>query len=314
MKTAHVVRGPLGIFAFDDDGTLIMYKIFDSFRDFLSARLELDYEMVEDELAKSFYREKMRELATLKFTSDEELNKYLTIFGIEWSKHRMKQEANRDSLLVQAVRTYEDLQKEVNVMAEHFYEWVVPYYPELREEPLKAVKMFAEYGRRENFPNYRGSVGIDISEEDLKALSDYANVVNENVKYLKSLERYIKSVASDIAPNMSKIVGPLIAARLISKAGSLKKIASMSSSTIQLLGAEKALFRFLKGKKRGRPPKYGIIYFSPYIQRAKKSSHGKLARIISSKLAIAAKVDYYSKRLDTELIKSFEREINSVME
>jgi len=312
---AYVAKGPVGIFAFSENGKLIMYKLFDNFKDFLNGKLELEnYKIVENELAKKFYRKKMRELAVgLKFQTDEKLNEFLTEFGIKFTKYKMKHEASKDIFLVQAVRTYEDLQKEINVMAEHFYELVIPYYPEITGDPIKSVKLFHEYRSRENIPDFSGTTGIDLNEDDLKIICDYADSVYKTMKLIDSLEKYIKKLANKVAPNMSNIVGPLITAKLISKAGSLKRIASMSSSSIQLLGAEKALFRYLKNKKRASPPKYGIIFFSPYIQKAPASIHGKLARIISSKLSIAAKIDYYSKRFDRELKEKFEREIMGVM-
>ncbi len=313
--TAHIVKSPIGIFAFDDEGNLLMYKFFNSYREYENnAKLNIDgYELVEDETGYKFFRQKFRELALLKFSSDEEINEYLTKFGVEFSRKRMKSLAKRDAILVQAVRTYEDLQKEVNVMAEHFYEWFLVYYPEIRADPLKVVKLFHEYGSREKIPGFSGTSGIDLSDDDLAALKEYCEAVYKNIKFVDKLEKYIKRLAKEIAPNMSNVVGPLIAAKLISKAGSLKKIASISSSTIQLLGAEKALFRFLKNKKRSKPPKYGIIYFSPYIQKAPKNIHGKLARIIASKLSIAAKIDYYSGRIDENLKEDLEKEINAVM-
>ncbi len=315
VQKAHTVRGSIGIFAFDDDGNLIMYKLFSSFKDFLKEKLDLeDYKIVEDELAKKFYREKMRELALgLKFDNEEKLNEYLTRFGIDYTKYKMKHNASKDSILVQAVRTYEDLQSEINVMAEHFYEWVIPYYPEINADPIKSVRLFHQYRKRENIPDFSYTTGIDLNDDDLKIIDDYADSIYDSIQTLGKIESYIKKLTSEIAPNMSNIVGPLIAAKLISKAGSLKNIASMSSSSIQLLGAEKALFRYLKSRKRTLPPKYGIIFFSSYIQRAPKSIHGKLARIISSKLSIAAKIDYYSNRFDKELKEKFEREISEAM-
>ncbi len=311
-KKAHIVRGSIGIFAFDDNENLIMYKFYDSPKDFFSESLKIDgYTLSEDDYAKKIYRKKFRDLCRMKFVSDEDVNEYLTFFGIEFSKSKMN--ISKDLILVQAVRTYEDLQKEINVMVEHFYEWFVPYYPEFKEDPMKALKLFLEFKHREKFPGFKGSVGMELSKEDFDILYDYALNIDGFIRFLNRLEKYIKKLTVEIAPNMSNIVGPLVAARLISKAGSLEKIASMSSSTIQLLGAEKALFRFLKSKKRTRPPKYGIIYFSPYIQKAPKAMHGKVARIISSKLSIAAKVDYYSGTVNDELKRSFEKEMKSVM-
>jgi len=95
-------------------------------------------------------------------------------------------------------------------------------------------------------------------------------------------------------------------------AGSLKKLARMSSSTIQLLGAEKALFRHLKNKKRVKPPKYGLIFFDKRVQNAPKHDAGKIARTIASKIMMAAKIDYYSGRFEPKLKEDLEKELEKI--
>ncbi|HLC67506.1 MAG TPA: C/D box methylation guide ribonucleoprotein complex aNOP56 subunit, partial [archaeon] len=102
----------------------------------------------------------------------------------------------------------------------------------------------------------------------------------------------------EIAHNFASLIDPLLAARLLAYAGSLEKLARMPASTIQLLGAEKAMFRHLHEK--GRSPKYGMIYNSELIQKAPAESRGKIARILSAKLMLAARIDYYSGRDDSE--------------
>ena len=111
---------------------------------------------------------------------------------------------------------------------------------------------------------------------------------------MKKLEKQIDLDMHDNAPNISKIVGSLIGARLISLAGGIERLATMPSSTIQLLGAEKALFRYKK--EGGKPPKHGVIFQHPKINRNPKEIRGKIARIFASKIAIAAKADAFTKR------------------
>jgi nucleolar protein 56 len=148
------------------------------------------------------------------------------------------------------------------------------------------------------------SMGLDLSEEDGEMLKLYAEEIKNLYKLKEKTEKYIEVVMKEVAPNFSELAGPLLAARLISLVGGLDKLAKKPSSTIQLLGSEKALFRYLSGK--GRSPKHGILFQSPYIQKAPMSKRGKIARILSSKLNIAVKMDYYgtedrSKKLKEEL-------------
>ena len=97
--------------------------------------------------------------------------------------------------------------------------------------------------------------------------------------------------AKELAKNMTTLIGGQLTAKLIARSGSFEKLASFPSSTIQVLGAEKALFRFLKGQ--GSSPKYGLIFQSTYVQKAHKDDRGKIARILASKLSLAAKLDFY---------------------
>jgi len=121
-------------------------------------------------------------------------------------------------------------------------------------------------------------------------------------KNLVTLKGQIETSIIEIAPNVSEITGPMIAARLLSCAGSLRKLAMLPSSSIQLLGAEKALFRFKK--QGGKPPKHGVIFQHPYISKAPFKSRGKHARLLSAKISIAAKADKFTKRFIAPELKA----------
>lgn len=131
---------------------------------------------------------------------------------------------------------------------------------------------------------------IPTPSAKIKPVEDTFSVVN---KEMKKLEKQIESDMMKIAPNISKIAGPLIGARLISIAGGLEKVASMPASTIQILGAEKALFRYKK--EGGRPPKHGVIFQHNLINKAPRNIRGKIARVLATKIAIAAKADVFTK-------------------
>ena len=133
-----------------------------------------------------------------------------------------------------------------------------------------------------------------ILPASLDRIQPLQNTINTVKNEMKKLETQIDLDMHDNAPNISKIVGSLIGARLISLAGGIERLASMPSSTIQLLGAEKALFRYKK--EGGKPPKHGVIFQHPKINRNPKEMRGKIARIFASKISIAAKADAFTKR------------------
>jgi nucleolar protein 56 len=137
------------------------------------------------------------------------------------------------------------------------------------------------------------SKGGKITAENLSILQSLANQVISMSLIRKALEEHIEASMDEISPNLKELLTATVGARLIAKAGSLKRLASLSSSTIQILGAEKALFRTLK--TGANPPKHGLLFQHPVIHSAPKWQRGKLARAISAKAAIAARVDFYGR-------------------
>ena len=109
--------------------------------------------------------------------------------------------------------------------------------------------------------------------------------------YRKQLYTYLEEKMATVAPNLSALIGETVAARLIQKAGSLTSLAKCPASTVQILGAEKALFRALKTK--GNTPKYGLIYHSSFIGRASAKNKGRISRYLSNKCAIASRIDSF---------------------
>ena len=134
-----------------------------------------------------------------------------------------------------------------------------------------------------------------------KKIKPFENVFSDVNKEIKRLEKQIDEDMDNIAPNVSAMVGSLIGARLISLAGGLNRLSVMPSSTIQLLGAEKALFRFKK--EGGRPPKHGVLFQHQLINKAPREDRGKIARILAAKVATAAKADFFTKRDISNVLK-----------
>lgn len=220
-----------------------------------------------------------------------------------------------DINVVKSVNLLEDLDRIFNLMAEHCIEWYSTHFPELKESVTDnevLLKLIAELGSRENFEEEsiieilkdnelakeisktaEGSMGAVLSEKDLKQISELAvNALKIKVQR-NELEVFVSETTAKIAPNFSELAGGLLAARLISKAGSLKQLAIMPSSKIQLLGAEKALFRHLRSKGKALPPKYGLIFQHSLIQQLKPWQQGAMARSLAGKISIAARKDFF---------------------
>ena len=149
------------------------------------------------------------------------------------------------------------------------------------------------------------SMGQNISESDMANVTTFASKVVSLTNYRKTLYEYLVAKMGVVAPNLGALIGEVVGARLISHAGSLTSLSKYPASTVQILGAEKALFRALKTK--GNTPKYGLIYHSSFIGRAGLKSKGRISRFLANKCSIASRIDNFSEEPTTrfgEALKS----------
>lgn len=138
-----------------------------------------------------------------------------------------------------------------------------------------------------------------------------AGIILDLYRLRGTLDEYIEAVMKEVAPNITALVGAKLGARLLSLAGGLEELAKLPASTIQVLGAEKALFRALR--TGGKPPKHGVIFQHPYIHKSPRWQRGKIARALATKLSIAAKVDQFSGRfVGDKLVKEFEERVEEI--
>lgn len=221
--------------------------------------------------------------------------------------------ARRDLSAVQAVRAMDDLDKTLNLIAGRVREWYGLHFPEMDrmiEKHDTYARLVAKLGNRRNFtyesiiaeglPRERSeelaevakkSMGAEIDEPDLDVLRSFSTLMLDLYKFRGNSETYIEGVMKQVAPNMTAVVGAALSARLISIAGSLENLAKMPASTLQVLGAEKALFRSLK--TGARPPKHGVIFQHIAIHQSPRWQRGKIARALAGKLSIAARIDSF---------------------
>jgi len=241
----------------------------------------------------------------------------------------------KDYQIKQAVDSIVDLDKSINILSTRLREWYGLHFPELTDKLISDhtiyAKLVAELGTRDNFQieklkavvnlkeekietidaKAKRSLGGNLSGTDIKVIKKLAKTVLDQIEYRNNLENYISDALDSVAPNLKFVLGASITAKLISIAGSLERLAKFSSSTIQILGAEKALFKALKSS--GKTPKYGILFQWNKIRGEKSYLRGKIARMASGKISILAKVDYYKGEFIGDKIKEeIERKIERI--
>jgi len=225
----------------------------------------------------------------------------------------------RDRNLVHAIRGLDDLIESSNLLNERLHEWYGMHFPELSDiaKDDRYAQLIAEHGDRESIIRELGlnigSIGADLDDGDLKEMMGFADAVVRLYEKRETMELYITEIASEVAPNMCTLIGAPLSARLISLAGGLERLSSLPSSTVQLLGAEKAMFRHLRSGKR--PPKHGVIYQHPDVHRSPYWQRGKIARALAGKILIAAKIDANKGSFRGEILKEeFETRVRDIQE
>jgi nucleolar protein 56 len=154
----------------------------------------------------------------------------------------------------------------------------------------------------------RTSMGRDLSEGDMEIVMESATRTESLASFRRSLSTYLSNRMGQVAPNLSALIGDTVGARLISKAGSLTNLAKYPASTVQILGAEKALFRALKTK--GNTPKYGLIYHSSFIGKTNAKSKGRISRFLANKASIASRIDNFSDIPTSKFGEALKRQVD----
>ncbi|KAJ3196039.1 Nucleolar protein 58 [Irineochytrium annulatum] len=227
------------------------------------------------------------------------------------SRYKLKFSPDKvDTMIIQAIHLLDDLDKELNTYAMRCKEWYGWHFPEMTKilvDNLAYAKVVKTMGFRTNASKTdlstilpeelekevkdaaEISMGTEISEEDIENISFLCDQIISITEYRVQLYEYLKNRMGAIAPNLTCLLGELVGARLIAHAGSLVNLSKHAASTIQILGAEKALFRALKSKHD--TPKYGLIYHASLVGQAGPKIKGKIARSVATKAALAIRVD-----------------------
>mmetsp|Transcript_107814 Transcript_107814/g.310521 ORF Transcript_107814/g.310521 Transcript_107814/m.310521 type:complete len:488 (-) Transcript_107814:104-1567(-) len=258
----------------------------------------------------------------VKDLSEMDLDKARLGLGHAFSRNRMQLDPNRqDKPIINCIALLDNLDKNINTFAMRVREWYAWHFPELakivtdniayakvarvlrlRDDYSGEVEPLAEACGSEEVAGevlkaMKMSMGQDIKEMDMQNIDHFAGEVIKLAAMRKSLHEYLKAKMDFVAPNLCALIGEIIGARLISHAGSLTNLAKYPASTVQILGAEKALFRALKTK--GNTPKYGLIFHSTFIGRAVQKNKGRISRYLANKCSLASRIDCFSDEATT---------------
>jgi nucleolar protein 56 len=248
---------------------------------------------------------------------DEEYDILLRDVCIRAAKSQISQTDTDDSRIIQAVQALDDIDKNVNELSERLFEWYGRYFPELDMTGEELARFVSAYGSRANVPEEHRlsekasqSMGAELSFADEELLRAFANNICSLYDTRRYIENYINTSMGSVAPNLCNVTGASIGARLMSMAGSLQKLAAFPSSTVQVIGASRALFKHLRSKAPS--PKHGIIFNNPVIKNAPWWQRGKLARALASKISLAARTDFYSGELSPSIKEALDRKLESI--
>lgn len=288
---ARIMKNILGIFAFDEKGDLIARELFSGKPEEIAERLASDAEKKFAERLAGYeiiFEEAYPDTIIKAIGySRERYNNLLHEASLALARKKLGEVSQeKDREVMQAVEALDDLDEALNLLSERLGEWRYLHFPEADQAK------FAEL--------LRTGEGI---------IFDFARHAHALYEFREKLERYIASTVEEVAPNTAGLVGATLAARLISLAGGVQNLARMPGSRIQVLGAEKALFKHIKS--HAPPPKHGIIFQHPLVKTSPWWHRGKIARSLANKIAIAARVDAFAgesmgERLKEELLRRVE--------
>ena len=301
----------------------------------LSSQLGIQSTFSKKNLDFKYFRlDLQNQLKKIGIHKDEKsiLSVYKTV-SEELIKTKVQTAGGKDEIIIiQVIETLDIIKKSISLLSSRLREWYGLHFPELTdklvEDNIILAKMISLLGNRSNYSIQNIESNFEMSDKrvemlqklanesmgadiDLSIVKGYANQIISLNDFRGELEEYLDTLMMSVAPNLTVLIGSLIGAKLISKAGSLKKLAFMPASRIQLLGAEKALYRFLKtGEKR---PKHGLIFQWNQIRGSRQDIRGKIARTIAGKLGIASKVDYFGgEYIGDDLNKEIDNKIKEI--
>lgn len=254
--------------------------------------------------------------------------------GHSFSRSKCATDVNRqDKPITQTIALIEQMDKDINTFCMRLKEWFAWHFPELTKivndnaiysrivdlcdakrdnlnddikEELTAITLDEEKSQQ-IIDAVKISMGMEINDGDALQVKKWSERVNELIAFRESLSEFLKQRMNAVAPNLQALIGEIVGSKLIAHAGGLTNLSKYPASTIQILGAEKALFRALKTK--GKTPKYGLLFNSTFIGRASTANKGKISRYLANKCAIASRIDCFSEHPTSKLGESLRDQV-----
>ena len=296
-------------------------------------KFSIDCHLMEEDELEKIQANKPQIIVDSGFASNlqDTLGK-LREFALGFSSTKVTEVSESPDLhIIQAFNSLDEIDKIANGLSSRLREWYGLHFPEL-DNMIDSINGYAQIvmaGKRESlskqvfeeagFPESKvdmlslilsKSRGGDISDVNLTIVQSIAKQILDFHELRKKLEEHIESEMQEIAPNLSAILGTAVGARILGRAGSLKRMASLPASTIQVLGAEKALFRSLK--TGSQPPKHGLLFQHAMVHAAPRWQRGKIARAVAAKAVIAARVDVYGEGLNQTLLEKLNVRVDEI--
>ena len=225
----------------------------------------------------------------------------------EYSENNVEEQS-----LLRGLANYDLYQKQFNTFFEYLKDWYSLHnsqkYDELKKDSYKYVKFISESEINQLEKDIYLSKGLQ--REDLIQIKSLATTLIAIYSNSSKLENFLTKKVKDLYPNLVNILGPILTVRFLNQAHSLKRLSSLPASTLQLFGAENAMFKHLKFGKAS--PKYGLLYLHPLMSTLNPNQKGKLARCMADKISLASRFDYAKKPLHKELLEDIEKKKASI--
>jgi len=297
-------------------------------------RNSIDVQLMSNEDMETIQTSKPKFLIEAGFAKDSSSDAMTKLcdFAMQLSSSKVAEVSESPDLhIIQSINSLDEIDRIINGISSRLREWYGLHFPELDNviDSILGYSQIVLAGKREDlsekvyedagFPDSKvemlsviakKSRGGDISPENLVIVQSLAKQILELNELRKKLEEHVQTQMTQVAPNLAAILGTAVGARILARAGSMKRLARMPASTIQVLGAEKALFRSLK--TGSQPPKHGLLFQHAMVHAAPRWQRGKIARAVAAKAAIASRVDVYDGKLNNTLLEKLNIRVEEI--
>lgn len=291
----HIFTNIIGTFIIDND-TIVDAVPFKTIQEYQNK--EQSEKKLLQQYSKAIPLPAEKISSVLPLFKDKQYFSQFATQNIILTKKSIKESVTEDQLIIQAIANINELDKTANLLTKRLREWYSLYLPELSERIYsheKFTSLVTEKNKQQLLQELslteEGTMGAKLNEKHVEEIKQLATTILYLYDLRKNHEQYLQKVMKEYCPNLLELAGTTIGAKLIELGKGLKQLALLPSSTIQLLGAEKALFRHIKTGSRS--PKYGVIINHPLIQNARRDEKGKASRSLADKLSLCARLDYF---------------------